>query len=102
VSEWRTTLRKLESGRLCRIHHGRLTCALCDWGELSPDESAELDRLLVLVGVLSPTGELIPSGEPRIAGACWRCRQEVLYCLRCQPDPVGRRYTEAYAALTAE
>src|SRR5919197_3198148 len=102
MSTLRTRLRKLATGRLCRIHHRRLTCAMCDRGELPPDASAELERLHVLVGVLSPTGEVISGGEPRIAGACWRCGQEMLYCLRCQPDPVGRRYADAYAALTPE
>jgi hypothetical protein len=79
-----------------------VVCTQCDWGELSPDEWAELDRLLVLVGVLSPTGELMPSEEPRIAGTCRRCGQEMLYCLACQPDPGGTRYADASAMLTAE
>jgi hypothetical protein len=75
---------------------------VCDWGELSPDAPAELERLLLLVGVLSPTGELIPGDEPRIAGACWRCGDDTLYCLACQPDPVGTRYADAYAVLSPE
>jgi hypothetical protein len=71
MSTLRTRLRKLEGECLRRRHRTPLTCVVCDGDELTETEWAEVEHWLIVLGVITPAGDLTAQAqEPRVARIC--------------------------------